>query len=332
MLAQLTPVGQTGDNRTCSIPSLAWPGKSSVARRPRISPGSGYLESLLERLDVNVNSQVLVFSKTSFQHAFISPRNPRAIYFNDAVAIGTVPGGDVLELTALDSAPAFRSIRCRGQGRETAIRASRRRMHVLPWTGQSWRFRSRRRVRLSGRRGASRILDQLFRGTDHRTPFTERWGGWYVTVHTVPNDTSVTRLRPIPFVRSSSSRSIARTSRHWGKVRHHASPDAIQRHRRAHDARASERDDQPHQRRQRPISSSRASGIVGDAVWKQLDPAVEELVTYMVFADEASLESQFKGRRHLPRRFRNAVRTIGAAGRSVTSTFERACSAIPSRT
>jgi hypothetical protein len=53
-------------------------------------PGAGYLTSLLERLDVNVDSQVLVFSKTSFLLALIAPRTPRAIYFNDSVAVGTV--------------------------------------------------------------------------------------------------------------------------------------------------------------------------------------------------------------------------------------------------
>ena len=57
--------------------------------------GSGYLPSLLEHLRINVDSQTLVFSKTSFQQAIINPKNPRALYFNDEVSVGTVPGGDV---------------------------------------------------------------------------------------------------------------------------------------------------------------------------------------------------------------------------------------------
>ena len=37
-------------------------------------------------------------------------------------------------------------------------------------------------------------------------------------------------------------------------------------------------------------------GFVGDAVWKtQLDPAIEELVAYMVFADEARLDEPIQG-------------------------------------
>ena len=65
-------------------------------------PNRGYLAALLKELDINVDSQVLVFSKSSIQTSHISPRTPRAIYFNDDVAVGYVQGGDALELSALD--------------------------------------------------------------------------------------------------------------------------------------------------------------------------------------------------------------------------------------
>jgi hypothetical protein len=45
-------------------------------------PGHGYLKSLLRALGIAVNSQTLVFSKTSFQYPKISPERPRAPYFN----------------------------------------------------------------------------------------------------------------------------------------------------------------------------------------------------------------------------------------------------------
>ena len=60
------------------------------------------LRELLRELDVRPDSQVLAFSKTSVQHARVSPRTPRAIYFNDRVAIAIVPGADSLELAASD--------------------------------------------------------------------------------------------------------------------------------------------------------------------------------------------------------------------------------------
>ncbi len=65
--------------------------------------GTGYLASVLRHLGVTADSQGLVFSKTSSQAAKISPRNPRAIYFADDVAVGFVPGGEVLELAARDA-------------------------------------------------------------------------------------------------------------------------------------------------------------------------------------------------------------------------------------
>ena len=51
-------------------------------------PQHGYLKSVLEKLEIPVNSQTLVFSKTSFQYKKITPRTPRALYFNDDVYVG----------------------------------------------------------------------------------------------------------------------------------------------------------------------------------------------------------------------------------------------------
>ena len=62
----------------------------------------GYLSAVLKALNVPVSSQVLVYSKTSFQAPRISPRMARALYFTDDVFIGWVPGGDVLELASVD--------------------------------------------------------------------------------------------------------------------------------------------------------------------------------------------------------------------------------------
>ncbi len=62
----------------------------------------GYLISVLRNLDVQISSQMLVFSKTSVQAPHITPNTPRALYFNDQVAVGWVPGGDVVEMAAVD--------------------------------------------------------------------------------------------------------------------------------------------------------------------------------------------------------------------------------------
>jgi hypothetical protein len=62
----------------------------------------GYLPALLEVLGVPKSSQMLVFSKTSLQRKLISPSNPRALYFNDNVYLGFIPGAPMMEVSTAD--------------------------------------------------------------------------------------------------------------------------------------------------------------------------------------------------------------------------------------
>ncbi len=132
------------------------------------------LPTLLDRLGIPADSQALVFSKTSFQASRISPRNPRAIYFNDEAAVGWVRGSDSMELAAVDPIQGviFYTLDPTGLHRqETCLHC-----HVGPATqGVPGLFIGSVYPGISGlpdRTGA--II------TDHRTPFADRWGGWYV--------------------------------------------------------------------------------------------------------------------------------------------------------
>jgi hypothetical protein len=141
------------------------------------------LQTFLARLKVPIESQVLVFSKTSFQRHRISPDRPRALYFNDNCYIGWVPGG-LIELTAIDPVigPVFYSfdpavastncpksitrdndcLRCHGGTFVNGIPGVFARSVFPDSDGEPLlRF-------------GSEIVD-------FRTPFTNRWGGWYVT-------------------------------------------------------------------------------------------------------------------------------------------------------
>src|SRR5262245_29137956 len=62
----------------------------------------GHLVSLLKLLKVPVSSQTLVFSKTSLQSERISPKTPRAIYFNDDVYVAWVQGAPLIEIMSVD--------------------------------------------------------------------------------------------------------------------------------------------------------------------------------------------------------------------------------------
>lgn len=60
----------------------------------------GILIGLLDKLDVPVESPVLLFSKTAIPHPFTTPENPRALHFTDRVVVGVIPGAPVIEIAA----------------------------------------------------------------------------------------------------------------------------------------------------------------------------------------------------------------------------------------
>ena len=69
----------------------------------KFEPTNGYLKAVLEALQVAVESQMLVYSETSVQFEHITQTTPRALYFNDSMAVGWVKGADSLEVSAQDS-------------------------------------------------------------------------------------------------------------------------------------------------------------------------------------------------------------------------------------
>ena len=112
LLAALPAPALAADLDAAPIHYATAPPHNAVARlQQRIESGEvkldfddehGYLESLLRALNVPESSQVLVFSKTSLQRHRIGPKTPRAVYFNDDIAVGFCLRGDVLELSAAD--------------------------------------------------------------------------------------------------------------------------------------------------------------------------------------------------------------------------------------
>jgi len=162
------------------VTSLAQKVESGKVKLEFRKDGTGYLAALLKALGLNVDSQALVFSKTSFQAARISPANPRALYFSDDVAVGFVKGSDLLEIAALD--PRQGVIFYSFDQHQNPPRFDRRdvciQCHQSPGT-----------LGVPGLMVASVYPDAsgmpAFRGaqllTDHRSRFEDRWGGWYVT-------------------------------------------------------------------------------------------------------------------------------------------------------
>src|SRR5262245_17915621 len=84
----------------------------------------GYLQGLLDALDIPVSSQGLVFSRTSLQTDRIGPWAPRALYFNDDVYIGSVQGSPFLEVASIDpdEGTRFYTVKQDGGTRPTFVR------------------------------------------------------------------------------------------------------------------------------------------------------------------------------------------------------------------
>jgi hypothetical protein len=170
---------------------------ASIEEGRQIVPYSetgGYLQGLLESLDISTTSQVLVFSKSSAQRDHINPRNPRAIYFNDDVYVGYIPGAPSLELTASDPrlGTVFYTLDQRRSEKPEFKRTSQcLECHAASRTmgvpGHLFRSFS---VDQSGWVDFTKLGDQM----NHRLPFVDRYGGWYLSGQKVSDVTHGRRL------------------------------------------------------------------------------------------------------------------------------------------
>jgi hypothetical protein len=143
---------------------------------------SGYLQSALDALQIPVDSQVLVFSPNSLQAKRITQTNPRALFFNDRVALGWVRDGELIEVAAhddtqgtvfytLEQKPAagteppqfkrgFICLGCHVAGDTLGVPGLLMFSALAPPDAN----------------GFGRFVTM-----DQRTPLDERWGGWLVT-------------------------------------------------------------------------------------------------------------------------------------------------------
>jgi hypothetical protein len=159
---------------------------------------TGYLKATLAALAVSPESQLLVYSPTSFQASKITQQNPRAIYFNDAVAVGWIRGADLLEVTAQD--PRYGTMfYTLGQTRAETPQFNRQEQCVschLTWDTLGVPGLT---VRTTYPRKAA---GEFVNGgpVDHRRPIAERWSGWFVTGAKVPVTHMGNRplIQPVP--------------------------------------------------------------------------------------------------------------------------------------
>jgi len=154
-------------------------GAASLASTPQ----HGYLESVLAALNINPDSQALVFSKTSLQVEAISAATPRAIYFNDDTYVAWVQSTGILEIVTMDAdlGPVFYTLSA-ADSRPDLNRQTLRCLTCHDSFAEMgggvphFLFESIYEVQ-----GDKLIPDAVSRETSSETPIAQRWGGWYVT-------------------------------------------------------------------------------------------------------------------------------------------------------
>lgn len=149
--------------------------------RPSALTEAAFLRWLLQTNGVPVESQVLVFSKTSLQRDLIHPRQPRALYFSDDLYLGWVPGG-LIEVTVTDPDLGLVFYRLDARDASRPVRFERDADCLSCHGGSMTRNWPGLMVRsvFPDRRGEP-ITSAGSHLVSHDTPLEQRWGGWYVT-------------------------------------------------------------------------------------------------------------------------------------------------------
>jgi hypothetical protein len=274
--------------------------ESGHAKLDYAEHGWGYLPAVLKQLDINIDSQVLVFSRTSIQTQRISPRTPRAIYFNDNTAVGFVQNGEVLELSAIDptQGAVFYSLDTEQSDKpEFARRDDCLRCHQgAPTMGIPG-------ILVSSVHPVTDAEARESHGsafiTDDRTSFDERWGGWYVTgthgsqVHLGNNVQLADPLAPGRAVKVGTQNvtnleGFFDTSRYLAPTSDIVALMTLEHQTRMNnlmtrigwDAR---------------IALREGKGALDAAARERIDGEIEEMVGYMLFVDEEPLKEPVAG-------------------------------------
>jgi hypothetical protein len=249
---------------------------------------NGYLRSVLEALRVSEDSQILVFSKTSFQARKINPANPRALFHNDTVSVGWVRGGEVLEFIAQDprQGAIFYTLEQRADGTPRFARD-------LSCVGcHTW--------------DATLNVPGMFLGSvfpaedgavlyvpafsvDHRTGFDLRWGGWYVTGrHSLPSHMGNALVAAGSEIETMVTPATVRVESLAGRFDMTGYPasgsDIVSLMVLEHQARMLNL-----------ITRLGWETRLGPDAGRPLAPAVEELVDYLLFVDEEPLPGPVTG-------------------------------------
>jgi hypothetical protein len=256
-------------------------------------------------LKVPVSSQALVFSKTSFQFPLITPATPRALYYNDDVYVGQVHNAKFLEFIAFDPR----------QGAIFYVMDERKSDH--PRFERAAVDCVQCHVAAATRGVPGVMLKSVFTKpsgypaggaktfvTGQESPLSQRWGGWYVTAlrgaefgmgnsvvtdsehpeqlvkPAVANPTNLSdRLIPAGYLTGSSDIVAQLVLAHQTQMHNLITQTTYQ-------TRLALFGDE---KRNTP------AGAISEVARKQIEAPAEQLVRYLLFANEARLDAPVIG-------------------------------------
>jgi hypothetical protein len=255
---------------------------------------NGYLTSLLKRLDIQTDSQILVFSKTSFQQQLISPQKPRALYYNDEAIVSFVQDAPFFEFVALDPTNGLQFFTM--EQRETAkpqFKTERGSCTFCHGPINKWAQGVMVATVFPAPDGkAYHPPGELFHLTDHRSPFEDRWGGYWVTgthgsIQHRGNAFAPDPAHPDQLDRSHSSNLTSLKDRFDVSKYLESSSDIVALM------------TLEHQTMMTNILTSVAAQFRASETLPlpevELDAAVDRVVSFMLFVDETKLVSPIKG-------------------------------------
>jgi hypothetical protein len=263
-------------------------------------PTHGYLKSVLDRLQIPADTQTLVFSKTSFQYKKISPQAPRALYFNDDVYIGQVHDGKVIEVVSFDPM----------QGAIFYILDEHQSDHPV---FQRAELDCTQCHIAAGTRGIPGVLlRSIFTTptgtqavqtasfiTGQQSPLKERWGGWYVTgthgaqTH-MGNVVVQDKEHPEQLDRAAGA-NITDLSKHIDTAAYlTGSSDIVAHLVLGHQTQMHNLITLTNYQTRLALYAA-GTNPLSDDQRKQYQKPAEELLRYLLFANEAALESPVKG-------------------------------------
>jgi hypothetical protein len=232
LLLVLTPIAAVASDPVGELQLKMKSGQSKL----EFEKDHGYLVSLLKALKVPISSQTLVFSKTSLQSERISPKTPRAIYFNDDVYVAWVQGSGLIEIMSTDpqKGSIFYVLSQERNDHPEFERSTGHECSVCHYVSEAAPKFVPRLLVSSVIPDATGNVDGTFPiETTDQSPMKERWGGWVRHRHawqSTPRGQYRARQAGIAFQRTSFSgfRQIGECPGSENFFRHHAISDSTQ--------------------------------------------------------------------------------------------------------